>query len=138
MMMMCACSLQSRQMSVLPAIQAMMMSVLPAVQAMMMSMLPAVQAMMMMMMCACFLQSRQMSVLPAMHERFTHDCSPCTPGRFTTVRLRGKRPSCVACGSEAAICASNLPAYDYVAFTGDDAIRVDDVITNRAYLCLFL
>eukprot|EP00967_Tisochrysis_lutea_P007384 scaffold8774_cov19-Tisochrysis_lutea.AAC.1 len=40
------------------------------------------------------------------------------PGRFTTVRLRGRRTECVACGSCPAITRDNLAAYDYVAFTG--------------------
>ena len=39
-------------------------------------------------------------------------------GRFTTVRLRGKRPGCVACGEQPAITRDTLPTYDYVAFTG--------------------
>uniref|UniRef100_A0A7S3QLN7 Adenylyltransferase and sulfurtransferase MOCS3 n=1 Tax=Dunaliella tertiolecta TaxID=3047 RepID=A0A7S3QLN7_DUNTE len=39
-------------------------------------------------------------------------------GRFTTVRLRGRRTECVACGSCPAITRDNLAAYDYVAFTG--------------------
>lgn len=39
-------------------------------------------------------------------------------GRFTTIKLRGRQESCVACGSTPAITRDNLAAYDYVSFTG--------------------
>ncbi|GFR40343.1 hypothetical protein Agub_g885, partial [Astrephomene gubernaculifera] len=42
-------------------------------------------------------------------------------GRFTTVRLRGRNPACVACGSSPSITAASLPSYDYTAFTGQPA-----------------
>ncbi|GIL44131.1 hypothetical protein Vafri_1664 [Volvox africanus] len=39
-------------------------------------------------------------------------------GRFTTVRLRNRNPTCVACGSSPVITRTTLPSYDYVLFTG--------------------
>lgn len=39
-------------------------------------------------------------------------------GRFNTVKLRGKRPGCVACGPDAVLSKENVAGYDYVAFTG--------------------
>jgi adenylyltransferase and sulfurtransferase len=41
-------------------------------------------------------------------------------GRFTSVKLRSKRPECVACGTRDVrlITPANLPEYDYVRFTG--------------------
>jgi len=39
-------------------------------------------------------------------------------GRFTTIKLRGKVDSCVACGLQPQITRDNLSSYDYAAFTG--------------------
>ena len=39
-------------------------------------------------------------------------------GRYQTVRLRSKRPECVACGEKREITGTSLPGYDYEAFTG--------------------
>ncbi|KAG2429595.1 hypothetical protein HXX76_010828 [Chlamydomonas incerta] len=39
-------------------------------------------------------------------------------GRFTAVKLRGRSPSCAACGPAPAVSRASLPLHDYVAFTG--------------------
>lgn len=41
--------------------------------------------------------------------------------RFTSVKLRGRSADCCACGERPLITAATLPAYDYVAFTGQPA-----------------
>lgn len=42
----------------------------------------------------------------------------CAAGRFHSVKLRAKSPTCVACGISPSITAGSLPSYDYAAFTG--------------------
>ena len=46
-----------------------------------------------------------------------------------TVKLRPKRPQCLACGERPSITAASLAAYDYGAFTGQ---APDD---TGAWLC---
>lgn len=39
-------------------------------------------------------------------------------GRFSTIKLRGRAPDCVACGQQRQINADSLSSYDYATFTG--------------------
>ena len=39
-------------------------------------------------------------------------------GRFMTVKLRGRNPSCAACGDSPTVTAATLPTYSYTGFTG--------------------
>lgn len=50
-------------------------------------------------------------------------CGPAClcPGRFSTVKLRGRRAGCVACGDSPQITRDSLASYDYVSFTGGAA-----------------
>ncbi|KAG1668301.1 hypothetical protein FOA52_011198 [Chlamydomonas sp. UWO 241] len=42
-------------------------------------------------------------------------------GKFMTVNLRPRSPSCIACGEEATLTADTLQDYDYIHFSGQDA-----------------
>jgi adenylyltransferase/sulfurtransferase len=39
-------------------------------------------------------------------------------GRFSTIKLRGRAPDCIACGQQRQISADSLSSYDYATFTG--------------------
>mmetsp|Transcript_21339 Transcript_21339/g.46623 ORF Transcript_21339/g.46623 Transcript_21339/m.46623 type:complete len:498 (+) Transcript_21339:37-1530(+) len=42
-------------------------------------------------------------------------------GRFSTVKLRGRRASCVSCGDAPELTHSSLPTFNYELFTGQEA-----------------
>ena len=41
-------------------------------------------------------------------------------GRFSSVKLRGRKLDCASCGQDPALTAKSLPEFDYKTFTGQD------------------
>lgn len=41
-------------------------------------------------------------------------------GRFSSVKLRGRKADCASCGQNPSIISDSLPSFDYKAFTGQD------------------